>query len=395
VASVRIDQTRQALTALVRGIENWHWEPTKTGGWAPRFRLRSGTAEAETSDQPSPPPASPVPPVQRGDWERLLRTALRVRYYALRTEQTYTHWARHFLEFHADVALEHLSALHVRRFLEHLAVGRNVTATTQNQALSALLFFFQHVLGRELGDLGETVRARRGRKLPTVRSRDEVRRLLQATRGEASVMIRLLYGCGLRLSELLHLRVKDVDLERDVLTVRCGKGDKDRAVPLPQSLRPELSERREQLRNLHAADRRNALPGVWLPDALSVKYPRVGEEFAWQWFFPGKSPGLDPRSGLRRRHHVHDNTVHVAVKAAVRQAGIEKQVSCHTLRHSYATHLVEDGMDLRSIQELLGHGSVETTEVYTHVATPLARRMHSPLDTLGPQSGGDGGPVGR
>jgi integron integrase len=402
VASFRIDQTKQALTAFIRALQVWHWEQSPAGAWSPRFRLKAAAESAEASAAPAVPADQPIAVVPT-NWEQVLRAELRVRHYALRTEEAYFHWARQFLSFFPAVNRADLNAVHVRRFLEHLAVTRNVAASTQNQALSALLFFFQHVLGRELGDLGETVRARRGRKLPTVLSRAEVAALLQATTGTPGLMVRLLYGCGLRLMECVRLRVKDVDLERSVLTVRSGKGDKDRAVPLPRILAAELAQHRARLQSLHAVDRRERLTGVWLPGSLATKYPHAGEEFAWQWFFPGKQPSLDPRSGLRRRHHVHDNTVHLVVKAAVRQAGIDKQVSCHTLRHSYATHLVEDGMDLRSIQELLGHGSVETTEVYTHVATPLARRMHSPLDTLGAgpldtlgaPGGGDGGSVGR
>ncbi len=382
VASLRLDQTKQALTVFVRGIEHWHWKQTEGGEWAPHFRVKLPTQAGATPPE-GPPSATPAG-VDRASCEAALRTALRVRHYALRTEQTYTQWARQFLGFHPATPLGDLEAGHVRRFLEHLAVGRNVTATTQNQALSALLFFFQYVLGRELGELGETVRGKRGRKLPVVLSRDEVRNLLAATEGTGALMLRLMYGGGLRLMECLRLRVKDVDLERELVNVRSGKGNKDRTVPLPRSLQAELARHRDRLRVLHEADRRENLPGVWMPDALDVKYPNAGTEFAWQWFFPGRGVSVDPRTGLRRRHHLHDNSMHLIVKAAARMAGIEKQVSCHTLRHSFATHLMEDGVDLRSIQELLGHNSVETTEIYTHVATPAARRVHSPLDTLPP-----------
>jgi hypothetical protein len=302
VASFRIDQTKQALTVFLRGTEHWHWAQTATGGWIPRFRLKSGHAAA--SDGRSSPSARGAASLRdRGDWERALHAALRVRHYAIRTEQTYAHWTRHFLEFHAAISLGDLSAAHVRGFLEHLAIGRNVTASTQNQALSALLFFFQHVLARELGELGETVRARTGRKLPIVLSREELRRLLAATEGTSGLMLRLLYGGGLRLMECVRLRVKDVDLERELTTVRSGKGNKDRTVPLPRSLSAELERHRERLRLLHAADRRLRLPGVWLPDALSVKYPRAGEEFASR---PGWRPSLafspEPENTGEARH---------------------------------------------------------------------------------------------
>ena len=418
----RVDQTKQALTAFVRGIENWHWEEDPARGWGPHFRIKAqidwrgpvgggiggsgsgpthgdgdvgrkdpthGDGDVGRKDpthgdgdvgRKGPTHGGEKREVTRGDWERVLRTALRVRHYALRTEQTYFQWSRQFLEFHAEVALGDLTAAHVQVFLEYLAVGRNVAASTQNQALSALLFFFEKVLGRELGKLNETLRAKRGRKLPVVLSREEVRGLLNATGGTTGLMLRLMYGAGLRLMECVRLRVKDVDLARELISVRAGKGDKDRSVPIPRVLGGELEAHRERLQFLQVADRRDGLPGVYLPDALGVKYPRAGEEFAWQWFFPTKGLMNDPRSGLRRRHHLHKNTLGAPVKAAARMAGIDKQVSCHTLRHSYATHLVEDGVDIRSIQELLGHKSVETTMIYTHVATPASRRVHSPLD---------------
>ena len=373
----RLDQTKQSLTAFIRGIENWHWEQDEEHGWQPRFRIKIHGIASDASETAAEPERR-LP--DRADWERELRTALRVRHYALRTESTYAQWVRQFLEFHAAVPLAELGDEHVRRFVEHLAVGRNVAATTQNQAFSALLFFYREVLQRELGHLGETVRAKRGRKLPVVMSRQEIKRFLESTDGTTGLMLRLIYGAGLRLMECLRLRVKDVDLDRELVYVRAGKGDKDRSVPLPRSLTAIMHSHRERLRELFARDREDGVPGVFLPHALEVKYPNDGAEFAWQWFFPSKGLLNDPRSGLRRRHHVHKNTIMAAVKSAVRAARIDKAVSCHTLRHSYATHLVEDGIDPRSIQELLGHKSLETTMIYTHVATPAVRRVHSPLD---------------
>lgn len=305
---------------------------------------------------------------------------MRVRHYALRAEQTYGQWVRQFLEFHANVALVDMAEGHVQRFLEHLAVGRNVAASTQNQALSALLFFFREVLRRELGKLDDTIRAKRGRKIPVVMSRAEIGRFLAVGDGTTGLMLKLIYGAGLRLTECLRLRVKDVDLDRERVYVRAGKGDKDRSVPLPRSLRESMILQINRLRDLYRRDRAAEVSGVYLPHALEVKYPRAGVEFAWQWFFPSKGLLNDPRTGLRRRHDVHKNTIMVAVKNSARLAQIDKAVSCHTLRHSYATHLVEDGVDLRSIQELLGHKSIETTMIYTHVASPASRRVHSPLD---------------
>ncbi len=249
------------------------------------------------------------------------------------------------------------SVENVRTFLEHLAVERKVAASTQNQALSAILYFFKRVLGRELGELGDTLRAARGRRLPEVLSREEVKRLLAQIDGTPGLMVRLLYGSGLRLMECLRLRVKEVNFERNVLLVRSGKGDKDRMVMLAASLQPELSMHLERLRIRWEQDRAEELGGVWLPDALERKYPNAGKEWGWQWVFPARSPSLDPRSG-RRRHHLSDNALHKTVKMAAERAGIGKPVSCHTLRHSFATHLLEAGTDIRTVQDLLGHESV-------------------------------------
>jgi integron integrase len=247
------------------------------------------------------------------------------------------------------------------------------------------LFFYQHVLKRELGELDETIRAKRGQKIPVVMDRSEIRRLLDTTEGTIGLMLRLIYGCGLRLSECIRLRVKDVDLARGLLAVKAGKGNKDRSVPIPRVLNPLLSHQLERLRGLHASDVREAIPGVFMPEALAIKYPNAGTEMAWQWFFPTKGLQFDRRSGIRRRHHLHKNTLSAAMKKAAKRARIEKAVSCHTLRHSYATHLVEDGVDLRSVQELLGHKSIETTMIYLHVANAAARRIHSPLDRMDPE----------
>ena len=401
VPRFRVDQTKQALSAFVTGVENWHWEEEEGYGWQPRFRIKTGAVEAvegaerdavagmsgvatspelRGTGKPDLQGGSGAVEVTRQNWESRLRTALRVRHYALRTEQTYSQWTRQFLEFHAEVRLESMGAAHVQRFLEHLAVGRNVSASTQNQAFSALLFFFGKVLEREFGQLDGAIRAKRGRKLPVVMSRAEIGRFLAVTEGSVGLMLRVIYGAGLRLSECLRLRVKDVDFDRELIFVRAGKGDKDRSVPIPQVLQGPLGDHLRRIRELFAEDRERDVPGVYLPHALEAKYPNAGKEFAWQWFFPSKSLLNDPRSGLRRRHHVHKNTIMAAVKMAVKQGQIEKNASCHTLRHSYATHLVEDGVDLRSIQELLGHKSVETTMIYTHVASPASRRVHSPLD---------------
>jgi len=305
---------------------------------------------------------------------------MRLRRYSLRTEEAYRDWIQRFLRFHGDVAPESLAEPEVREYLEYLAVARNVSASTQNQALSALLFLYASVLERPLGELQEVVRARRPSRLPVVLSREEVQRLLHAMEGTLGLITRLLYGTGLRLMEGLRLRVKDVDFERGQITVREGKGDKDRIVMLPLALRDPLQAHLQRVRLLWESDRAAGLPGVWMPYALDRKYPEAGREWAWMWVFPGKRTSRDPRSGLERRHHAHETAVQRAVKQAARLAQIPKPVGCHTLRHSFATHLLERGTDLRSLQELLGHNSVETTQIYTHVMTRPGIGVVSPLD---------------
>ena len=273
--------------------------------------------------------------------------------------------------------------MEVRRFLEDLAIRRQVSASTQNQAFSALLFFFEQILGRSLGEMSDTVRAKRGRRLPAVLSQDEVKRLITAAEGTPGLMLRLLYGTGMRLMECLRLRVKDVDYARGQIHIRAAKGNKDRIVMAPVALRDDFERHFGRLRQLFESDRRLQIAGVWLPDALSVKFPRAGEEWGWQWVFPSKLLAVDPRSGIQRRHHVHDGTLHRTIKEAARLSGITKPVSCHTLRHSFATHLLESGTDIRSVQDLLGHNSLETTQIYTYVMQKPGLGVRSPLDRLG------------
>jgi integron integrase len=377
----QLAQAAEALQLFARGIEGWRWETTGPEGPKPRFRIRTtgimgGVAPAETAVAAGPPPPEADTAVEE------MRRAIRVSHYSLRTEQAYLEMVRRFLLFTGAVAPAGLSTDHVRRFLEHLAVERKVAASTQNQALSAILFFFKRVLRRELGDFSDTVRAARGRRLPVVLSREEMQRFLATGEGTSGLMLRLIYGTGLRLMECLRLRVKDVDFERNAIHVRAGKGDKDRMVMLPEKIRPMLEQHCERLRTLHASDQAAGLAGVWLPGALEEKYPNAGKEWGWQWLFPAKGLSVDPRTGVQRRHHLHDNTLHKAVKLAAERAGIAKPVSCHTLRHSFATHLLESGTDIRTVQELLGHESVETTQIYTHVMQRPGLGVRSPLDSV-------------
>lgn len=306
---------------------------------------------------------------------------MKVRRLALRTVETYLGWQRRFLNWAAEKGLEPASKPAVEGFMTYLAVERKVSAGTQNQAFSAVLFLTSEVMEQPVEGV-DSVRAKRSRYLPVVLSREEVRRLLGVTEGTTGLILRLLYGTGLRQMECLQLRVKDVELDRKVLMVRGGKGGKDRQVMLPKALHGEIADHVARLRALWEADRAACLPGVMLPEALGVKYPNAGKELAWQWLFPSKQIGMDPESGIERRHHLHENALTSALKVAREKSGITKKTGCHTLRHSFATHLLEDGTDIRTVQDLLGHKSVETTQIYTHVMAGGGTGTRSPLDGL-------------
>jgi integron integrase len=353
--------------------------PAGPQGWVLRYRVKA-SGRVDLTGAAWGAVAAGGPPPEMEAWLDALKRSVRANQYSLRTEQTYLEAVKRFLMFTGPVPAQELGEAQVKRYLEFLAVERNVTASTQNQAFSALLYFCKRVLGRGLGELADTARAKRGRRLPEVLSREEVRSVLAFTEGTSGLMLRLIYGAGLRLTECLKLRVKEVDFERSVILVRDGKGGKDRVVMLPEALRGALRGQRERIEELLRQDRAADLAGVWLPGAMEVKSPNLGKELGWQWFFPAKGVSVDPRSGLTRRHHVHDNTLHKAVKVAVQRAGVTKTVSCHTLRHSFATHLLEAGTDIRTVQELLGHSSVETTQIYTHVMQKPGLGVRSPLD---------------
>ncbi len=315
-----------------------------------------------------------------------LRAACRTRGYSIHTETTYAHWTSGLVRFHhrrTGHALhpERMSESDVAAFLSHLALERDVAASTQRQALCAIVFLFDHVLDRPLDSLDLT-RATRPRRLPTVLSLSDTSRLLGAlTEPPADLIARLLYGSGLRLAEALRLRVKDLDFERGSLTVRSGKGDKDRLTMLPPSLAPALRKQSDYALDRHRRDQSAGRPGVYLPYALARKLPSAPHDPAWQWVFPSPVLSVDPRSGLRRRHHVSDSLVQKAVKRAATRAGLRARVTPHTLRHCFATHLLESGTDIRTVQSLLGHASIKTTQVYLHV-TQSAVAAVSPLERL-------------
>jgi integron integrase len=311
-----------------------------------------------------------------------VRRVIRLKHYSIRTEQSYCEWIKRFILFSGKRHPSEMGEREVTDFLSHLAVDRKVAASTQNQALSALLFLYGEVLKLELGWLDGVERARRPAKLPVVFTKEEADRVLGALRGTTKLMARLLYGTGLRLMECVRLRVKDVDFGYLQITVREGKGAKDRVTMLPVSLVEELREQVERVRLQHAQDLRDGGGSVWLPGALAVKYPRAAKEFGWQYLFPASRMSSDPRdpeAGLRR-HHLDETILQRAVKEAIRSSGVEKAASCHTFRHSFATHLLEAGYDIRTVQELLGHKDVATTMIYTHVLNKPGIAVRSPLD---------------
>ncbi len=309
-----------------------------------------------------------------------LQDEIRRRNLSLRTEQTYRHWNRRFILYHGKKHPKDMGEPEITAFLTHLARDRRCSASTQNQALAAILFMYRWVLRQQVDWIDDFQRAKKPQRLPQVFTGDECRRVLAALNGTRWLMASLLYGSGLRLTECLTLRVKDVDLVSLQITVRNGKGAKDRITMLPKSLVPALQVQLERARELHRVDLSQGFGEASLPYALARKYPKAGFEWGWQYVFPSTKRSVDPYSGRTKRHHVFEDTLQRAVKQAIRAAGITKHASCHTFRHSFATHLFERGQDIRTIQELLGHNDVSTTMIYTHVLGKGVQGVISPLD---------------
>jgi integron integrase len=322
------------------------------------------------------------PPLQSRRLLDQLRERLRYLHYSLRTEQTYVYWARWYIRFHALRHPREMGQSEVEAFLTMLANERKVAPSTHRQALSALLYLYKEVLGQELPWMQEIGRPIPTKRIPSVLTRAEVQSMLALMDGVTGLLARLLYGTGMRHAEGLGLRVKDIDFDRQVIVVREGKGGKDRVVMLPQSLVQPLREQLALSRALWVTDRVAQRPGVYLPHALEAKYPRAGQSWAWHWVFPSPSLAVDPRSGIERRHHLYEQRLQRALKQAVQRTEIHKPVSVHTLRHSFATHLLQSGADIRTVQELLGHSDVSTTMIYTHVLKVAAGGTASPLDAL-------------
>jgi integron integrase len=316
---------------------------------------------------------------------RETKRLIRLKHYSYSTERTYLQWIERFFSYaltSKNKKIGDLSSADFKNFLSHLALKQRVSSSTQNQAFNAILFLFRHVLNKEIENLGDTVRAKRGQKLPVVLTVEEVRQLFSHMNGTNLMIAELLYGAGLRLMELARLRVQDIDFDANIIFVRSGKGDKDRSTMLPAAVRERLKEHLKKVKALHDKDIDAGHGAVFLPDALSRKYPNAAKEWIWQYVFPSSNLSVDPRSGKTGRHHISDKSIQLAVKDALKKAGIAKHATVHTLRHSFATHLLQNGVNIREVQSLLGHKHVETTMIYTHVLRDMSNAPKSPLDAL-------------
>ncbi len=311
-----------------------------------------------------------------------VRAAIRGRHYSIRTEKSYIDWIQRYILFHNRRNPDAMSGKEINEFLSHLALKENAASSTQNQALCAIIFLYKHVLKQETGELGQLVWAKKPKKIPIVLSKDEVRRVLSQLSGINWIMANLLYGSGLRLMECLRLRVKDIEFDYCQVIVRDGKGQKDRVTALPETVIKALQMHLIKVKQIHEKDIQAGYGKVYLPFALEKKYPKANMEWAWQYVFPASKLSADPRTGIIRRHHLDESVLQRAVKVAMQKAGINKQGSCHSLRHSFATHLLEDGYDIRTVQELLGHENLNTTMIYTHVMKKGGLGIKSPADKL-------------
>ncbi|NOY73303.1 MAG: integron integrase [Gammaproteobacteria bacterium] len=381
----QINQTITALKALFYLVNPICFKTTDWDSFKKPFTNHVGLKEVKQHHNTPPFPKSATLDQIRKDHHALitaLNSEIRRRNYSIRTEQAYELWVVKFIDFSDNRPPKELEAADITRYLEYLAVKRNVAASTQNQALNALSFFYKNILDKPLGELDNFSRAKKPKRLPTVLTKVEISQLLKNLSGTHSLMASLLYGTGMRLMECVRLRVQDVDFEYQQIIIRNGKGLKDRVVPLPTSLTEPLKERLVTTKARHQEDLENNLGDTYLPNALSIKYPNAAKEWKWQYVFPSGQLSVDPRSNRVRRHHIHENGLQKSIKKASDKAALTKRVNCHALRHSFATHLLESGYDIRTVQELLGHADVSTTMIYTHVLNKGGRGVVSPLDGL-------------
>lgn len=366
-------QMQEFLRYFSQNHEDWQVKQATDALKLYKYYLAAGRAAA-----------CPESNITSEEWtllEKNTRKMLRLKHRALNTERVYLTWLRSFAAFVDNKKPEQITTDDMQHFLSYLAVERRVSASTQNQALNALVFVYRNVMKKELEENElDAVKASYKRRLPVVLTRAEINQICSLLPGTNALMAKLIYGCGLRLNECLCLRIKDVDVERGMVLVRAGKGDKDRRTVLPEALKQQIQEQIEHAKIVYDQDRAQNIPGVFLPDALERKYPNAGREWPWFWLFPARGLSVDPRTSIVRRHHVYPGTLQKAFKTAVDAADVNRQASVHTLRHSFATHLLENGYDIRTIQELLGHSNLQTTMIYTHVACKNILGVKSPLD---------------
>jgi integron integrase len=373
--SIEAWQLRQAMKAVELYLNVYLPEANCAGCEARDVEVRAGGTPSVQKNGGDGAPPSMEESLAR------MKDLLKLRHYSPRTEKTYVEWVQRFFRYTERQLLQWNTSDAVRAWLSYLATSRNVAASTQNQAFNAVLFLFRETLKTDLPDL-QAVRAKRGPKLPVVFSQDEVQRVLAQTDGTVGLMLKLTYGAGLRVSETVRLRVQDLDFSNETLLIRSGKGDKDRATVLPIKLTDPLKKHLERVEALHKEDLAKGLGAVWLPGALARKYPNAGQEWKWQYVFPAAQLSVDHESGQTRRHHVSEQVLQRAIKDATKKASVHKHGTVHTLRHSFATHLLIQGVNIREVQELLGHKSVETTMIYTHVVRNMGNKPKSPLDLL-------------